>query len=53
MPFKTITDVVIPVDVIRDAIEIRQVRLQFQKLDTIQKARLKDFIVNHGIEIRN
>jgi hypothetical protein len=50
MPFKTITDVVIPDEVFSDAIEIRQVRLQFQKLNTIQQARLKDFIVNHGTE---
>ncbi len=51
MPFKTITDVVIPDEVSSDAIEIRQVRLQFQKLKTIQQAKLKDFIVNHGTEI--
>ena len=53
MRFKTITDVVIPEDIPGDAIEIRQVRLQFQKLDAIQQARLKDFIVNHGAEIKN
>jgi hypothetical protein len=45
--FKTITDVVIPDEVFSDAIEIRQVRLQFQKLTAIQQARLKDFIMNH------
>ena len=50
MPYKTITDVVIPDEVSSDAIEIRQVRLQFQKLNTIQQARLKDFILNHGTE---
>jgi len=50
MPFKTITDVVIPEDVPGDAIEMRQVRLQFQKLNAIQQARLKDFILNHGTE---
>jgi len=50
MPFKTITDVVIPDEVSSDAIEIRQVRLQFQQLNTIQQARLKDFIMNHGTE---
>ena len=51
MPFKTITDVVIPEDVPGDAIEMRQVRLQFQKLNAIQRARLKGFIMNHGAEI--
>lgn len=50
IPFKTITDVVIPDEVCSDAIEIRQVRLQFQKLNAIQQARLKDFILNHGAE---
>ena len=51
MPFKTITDVVIPEEVSSDAMEIRQVRLQFQQLTTIQQAKLKDFILNHGTEI--
>jgi hypothetical protein len=51
IPFKTITDVVIPDEVFSDAIEIRQVRLQFQQLNAIQQARLKDFIMNHGTEI--
>ena len=50
MPFKTITDVVIPDDVSSNAIEMRQVRLQFQKLNAIQQARLKNFIMNHGAE---
>jgi hypothetical protein len=50
MPFKTITDVVIPDEVSSDAIEMRQVRLQFQKLNAIQQARLKAFILNHGTE---
>ena len=50
IPFKTITDVVIPDEVFSDAIEIRQVRLQFQQLNTIQQARLKDFIMNHCTE---
>jgi len=48
MPFKTITDVVIPGDIPGDAIKIRQVRLQFQKLNAIQQASLQDFIRNHG-----
>ncbi len=50
IPFKTITDVVIPDEVFSDAIEIRQVRLQFQKLNTIQQARLKKFIANQCTE---
>jgi hypothetical protein len=50
IPFKTITDVVIPDEVFSDAIEIRQVRLQFQQLNTIQQAKLKDFIKNHGTD---
>ena len=48
LPFKTITDVVIPDEVSSDAIEIWQVRLQFQKLNAFQQARLKDFIKNYG-----
>jgi hypothetical protein len=51
MPFKTITDVVIPDEVFSDAIEIRQVRLQFEQLNAIQQAQLKEFIVNHGTEL--
>jgi hypothetical protein len=51
IPFKTITDVVIPDEISSAALELRQVRLQFQKLNTIQQARLKDFIKNHGTEI--
>ena len=50
MPFKTITDVVIPDEVFSDAIEIRQVCLQFLKLNAFQQARLEDFIMNHGTE---
>jgi hypothetical protein len=51
IPFKTITDVVIPDEVFSDAIEIRQVRLQFQRLNTVQRSRLKDFIMNHGRDL--
>jgi hypothetical protein len=51
IPFNTITDVVIPDEVSSDAIEIRQVRLQFQQLNAIQQARLENFIMNHGTEI--
>ena len=50
MPYKTITDVVIPDDVSSDTIKMRQVRLQFQKLNAIQQARLKYFIMNHSAE---
>ncbi len=50
IPFKTITDVVIPDEIFSDAIEIRQVCLQFDQLNAIQQARLKDFIMNHGTE---
>jgi hypothetical protein len=53
IPFKTIADVVIPDEVFSDAIEIRQVCLQFQQLNTFQQVRLKDFIMNHGTEIKN
>jgi hypothetical protein len=42
---------VIPDEVFSDAIEIRQVRLQFQQLNAIQQSRLKDFIMKHGTEI--
>ena len=48
--FKTITDVVIPEEFPGHSIEMRQVRLQFQKLNAIQQAKLKGFIMNHGID---
>jgi hypothetical protein len=51
MPFRTITDVVIPDEISSDAVETRQVRLQFQQLNAIQRERLKVFIMNHGTEI--
>jgi len=51
IPYKTLTDVVIPEDLPGDPIEMRQVRLQFQKLNADQQARLKEFINNHGAEI--
>ena len=50
MPFKTISDVLIPEEIPGDAIEMRQVRLQFQELKVIQQTRLKNFIVNYGTE---
>ncbi len=53
LPFKIITDVVIPDEVCSDAIEIRQVRLRFEQLNAIQQARLKDFIMNNGTELNN
>ena len=51
MLFKIITDVVIPDEVFSDAIEIRQVRLQFKRLNVCQQAQLKKFIVNYGTEL--
>jgi len=50
MAYKTITDVVIPEDLPGDPFEMHQVRLQFQKLNANQQAKLKDFISNHGAE---
>lgn len=50
MAYKAITDVVIPEDVPGDSIEMRQVRLQFQKLTAYQQAKLQDFICNHRAE---
>jgi len=52
VPYKIISDAVIPEDVTDDCIEMRQVRLQFQSLSDCQQARLKDFIVTHGTQIR-
>jgi len=51
MQYKFISDIVAPGDVLDDAIEMRQVRLQFQKLSGYQQAKLKDLIMNHGAEI--
>ena len=51
IPHKTLTDVVIPEDLPCDPIEMRQVRLQFQKLNANQQAKLKELINNHGAEI--
>jgi len=48
--FKIITDVVIPEEFPGDSIKMRQVRLQFQKLNAIQQARLKGLIMNHGTD---
>jgi len=51
IPFKIISDVVIPEDVPGESIEMHRARLQFQKLSADQQARLKNFILNHGTEI--
>jgi len=51
VPYKIISDAVIPEDVPEESIEMRQVRLQFQNLSNYQQARLKDFIITHGTQI--
>jgi hypothetical protein len=51
MPFKTITDGVVPDDIPDNLLEMRQVRLQFQKLNVDQLDKLKKFIFDHGAEI--
>ena len=51
MAFKTITDGVVPDDIYDNLLEMRQVRLQFQKLGVEQLDKLKKFIFNHGAEI--
>lgn len=48
--FKIINDSNISDDIPGESIEMRQVRLQFQNMTAIQKAALKEFIVNYGIE---
>jgi len=50
IPFTIITDFLIPGDVFDDSVEMRQVRLQFQRLAANQEVKLKDFILNHGSE---
>ena len=50
IPYKTVTDVVIPEEMPGDPIEMRQVRLQFQKLNVNQRSNLNDFLLNHGAE---
>ena len=49
LPFKIITDVVVPDEVYSDAIEWRQVRIQFLRLNTLQLAKLNTFIIGRGI----
>ena len=51
IPFKIMTDGVVP-DYIHDKLfEMMQVRLKFQKLNVDQLDKLKKFIINHGAEI--
>ena len=47
IPFKVITDFEIPDDILGDSVVMRQVRLQFQKLNANLEAKLNDFILNH------
>jgi hypothetical protein len=49
--FEIKADVVIPDDIPGGSIEMRQVRLQFQKVSVNQQARLKELLINHGTEI--
>jgi len=51
MPFKILSDFVLPNDIPGTSFEMRQVRLQFQNLNAIQQTSLKDFILNHGAQI--
>jgi hypothetical protein len=51
IPFKIVSDCVLPDDIPGTSFEMRQVRLQFQTLNAIQQAKLKDFIMNHGTPI--
>ena len=53
IPFETISDAVVPDDIPGDVIKMRRVRLSFQRLNDIQQPKLKDFILNHGTEMRN
>jgi hypothetical protein len=51
IPFKIITDGVVPDDIPDNLFETRQVRLQFQKLNVDQLDKLNKFIFNHGAVI--
>ncbi|MBT8367289.1 MAG: hypothetical protein KJP23_21570 [Deltaproteobacteria bacterium] len=51
IPFKTMTDGVVPDYIPDNLFEMRQVRLKFQKLNVDQLDKLKKFIINHGAEI--
>lgn len=48
--FTTKSDVVIPDEISGATIEMRQVRLQYQSLNAIQHAKLKNFIMNHATD---
>jgi len=50
MAYKTLSDVVMPEELPGDPFEMRQVRLQFQKLNANQQAKLKDLLSNHAAE---
>ena len=51
MPFIIKADAMLPKDIPGSSFEMRQVRLQFQKLNANQQARLNEFILNHGAKI--
>jgi hypothetical protein len=51
IPFKTITDTVVPDDIPVNLLAMRQVRLQFQNLNVDQQDQLEKFIFSHGAEI--
>ena len=51
LPFKTITDGLVPDDIPDSLFEMRPVRLQFQKLNVDQLDKLKKFICNRSAEI--
>ena len=51
IPFTLITDFAIPGDFPGEPIEMRQIRVQFQKLNASQKAKLSDFLHKHCSEI--
>jgi len=50
IPFKIKADIVLPDDIPDSPFEMRQVRLQFQKLNADQQARLKELLINNGME---
>jgi hypothetical protein len=51
IPFYIITDSIISDNVSANPIVMRQVRMQFQRLNAKQEAKLIDLILNHGVEI--
>ncbi|MGD9301083.1 MAG: hypothetical protein PVI13_05880, partial [Desulfobacterales bacterium] len=50
IPYKTLSDVAVHEDLPGNPIEMRQIRLQFQKLNATQHTELKNFIINHSTE---